>query len=204
VQNPPIFMSVFGKQWESLPTVMHKHYTNRGYTSDRVTVEGTMKVEVSLFAKILSPFMRLTGALAPYTGENVPVTVHFDSEKSSNAFCLNRIFHYPNSPPYHFRSRMIPVGGNEIIEYMPAGIGWHAAYTFDGQNIVMKHLGYKINAFGRAFSLPLELLLGKGYAEEAALSDDSFRMYMNIRHPLFGKVYAYSGEFKITEVTLNE
>lgn len=204
MQNQPIFMSVFGKQWESLPDVMHKHYANRGYSSDRVTVDGIMKVEVSLFAKLISPFMRLTGALAPYAGENVPVTVHFDSEQNSNAFCFNRIFHYPNRPPYHFRSRMIPTGGNEVIEFMPAGIGWHAAYSFDDQKIVMKHLSYKIKAFGRMLSLPLELVLGRGYAEEEALSDDSFRMYMDIRHPLFGKVYAYSGEFKITEVTLNE
>ena len=204
MQNQPIFMSVFGKQWKSLPAVMHKHYANRGYSSDRVTVDGKMKIEVSLFAKVISPFMRLTGALAPYAGENVPVTVHFDSEQNSNAFCFNRIFHYPNKPPYHFRSRMIPAGGNEVIEYMPAGIGWHAAYSFDGQKIVMKHLGYKIKAFGRMLSLPLEMVLGRGYAEEEAMSDDSFRMYMDIRHPLFGKVYAYSGEFKITEVTLHE
>jgi hypothetical protein len=169
-----------------------------------VTVDGIMKVEVSLFANLISPFMRLTGALAPYTADNVPVTVHFDSECDSNAFCFNRIFYYPNQQPYHFRSRMIPTGGNEVIEYMPAGIGWHAAYSFDGQKILMKHLGYKIKAFGRIFSLPLEFVLGRGYAEEEALSDDSFRMYMDIRHPLFGKVYAYSGEFKITEVTLHE
>lgn len=204
MQNQPIFKSVFAKQWESLPAVMHKHYANRGYTSDRVTVDGKVKIEISFFAKLISPFMRLTGALAPYAGNDVPVTVHFDSEKNSNVFCFNRIFNYPNRPPYHFRSRMIPAGGNEVIEYMPVAICWHAAYSFDGQKIVMTHLGYKIKAFGRMFSLPLELILGKGYAEEQAISNDSFRMYMDIRHPLFGKVYAYSGEFKITEVNLHE
>jgi hypothetical protein len=197
-------MSIFGKQWESLPAVMHKHYANRGRTSDRVRVDGFMKIEVSLFAKIISPFMRLTGALAPYAGENVPVTVYLDSEKNSNAFCLNRIFHYPNRPPYLFCSRMFPAGDNAIIEYMPSGIGWHAAYLFDGQQIELKHLGYKIKALGRVFSIPLELFIGKGYAKEEAINDDRFRMYMDIRHPLFGKVYAYSGEFTITEVNLNE
>lgn len=177
---------------------MHKHYANRGYTSDRVTVDGLMKVETSLLARLLAPLMRLTGALAPYAGENVPVTVHFDSEKESDAFCFDRIFHYPNRKPYHFRSRMLPCGDNEIIEFMPLGIGWHAAYSFDGHKILMKHLGYKFKAFGKTFPLPLEFVLGRGYAEEEAISENEFRMYMDIRHPLFGKVYAYSGEFRIT------
>ena len=204
MQNQPIFMSVFGTQWEALPAVMHKHYANRGYSSDRVTVDGLMKIEVSFFVKLLFPFMRLIGALAPYAGENVPVTVHFDSEQNSNTFYFTRIFYYPNRAPYHFCSRMIPIGGNEVVEYMPAGIGWHAAYSFDGEKIRLQHLDYKIKIFGRTFSLPLELVLGKGHAEEEAISDECFRMYMDIRHPLFGKVYGYSGEFKINEVILHE
>lgn len=204
MNNQPIFKSVFGNQWDSLPAVMHKHYANRMYSSDRTTVDGLMKVEALLFTKFLSLLMRLTGALAPYAGEDIPVTVHFDSQQDSNAFCFNRIFHYLNKQPYHFRSRMYPIGGNEIIEYMPTGIGWHAAYSFDGQKVLIKHLGYKVKVFGRTFTLPIEFLLGRGYAEEEATSDNSFRMYMDIRHPLFGKVYSYSGEFKITEVTLHE
>jgi len=202
-QKQPIFQPIFAPQWEKLPAVLQMHYANRPYCSDRVTVEGIMKVEVSLLARLLSPLMRITGALAPYVGDNIPVIVHFESEPDSNAFCLNRIFHFPTRKPYHFHSRMIPAGGNELIEWMSSGIGWHASYAFEGDKVRMRHLGYKIRLFGNIFSLPLEIFLGKGYAEEEAISENSFRMYMDIRHRWFGKVYAYSGEFTISEVKLD-
>ena len=50
----PIFQSIFGEQWSVLPPVMHKHYANRPRSNDVVTVEGLMKVEVSLFVKLLN------------------------------------------------------------------------------------------------------------------------------------------------------
>jgi hypothetical protein len=49
--------------------------------------------------------------------------------------------------------------------------------------------------------LPLVLVLGKGAAEEEVLSDDSFRMWMAVTHPLFGESYRYDGTFRISEVT---
>ncbi len=199
----PIFQSIFGQQWPLLPSVMHKHYANRPYCNDVVTVEGIMKVELSLFARLLSPLLRIAGALVPCAGENIPVTVHFRSEPDSNIYVFDRIFCFPGKAPYHFRSRMQPVGGSEIVEFMRIGIGWQVRYGYDGQKVVMAHRGYVMKLFGKLIRLPLELLLGRGYAEEEALSDKSFRMYMDIRHPLFGKIYSYSGEFALTEMVLD-
>lgn len=200
INHLPIFQSIFGEQWQSLPPVMHKHYANRPYTSDMVIVEGLMKIEISTFAKILTPFFRLAGALVPYEGNNIPVTVHFRSERDSNAYCFERIFHFSNKKPYHFRSKMLPIGGNQVVEFMPIGIGWHASYSWNGSKILIEHCGYKIKLFGKLIHLPLEWLLGKGYAEEEAIDDNNFRMYMDIRHPLFGKIYSYNGEFRIKDM----
>jgi len=201
--STPIFQSIFGEQWSELPPVMHKHYANRPYCNDVVTVEGIMKVEVSPFARLLSPLLRITGALVPYAGDNIPVTVHFRSEPNSDVYCFDRIFHFPDKPPYHFRSRMQPVGDSEVIEFMRIGIGWRARYSYDGRKVVMAHRGYAMKLFGKLVHLPLELLLGSGNAEEEALSDSRFRMYMDIRHPLWGKIYAYSGEFTVTEMAFD-
>ncbi len=87
-----------------------------------------------------------------------------------------------------------------VVELMPIGIGWNASYRYDGHKVLIEHRGYKAKLLGKLVRLPLELLMGRGYAEEEAISDDRFRMYMDIRHPLFGKVYAYSGEFTVKEV----
>lgn len=203
MNQTPIFQSIF-VNWPNLPPVMHKHYANRAFSNDRVTAVGKMKVETSALARLLSPFLWMTGTLAPRAGDNISVTVDYKSEKNSDAFCLDRIFYYPNLQPYHYHSRMIPIGGNEIIEYSRAGVGWHAAYHFQNGKVELQHIGYRLRLFGIEFPLPLALLIGKGYAEEQALGDESFQMKMEIRHPIFGLFYAYSGTFNITEICLND
>jgi hypothetical protein len=200
----PIFKSIFAEEWKNLPPVMHKHYANRPFSHDVVTATGTMKVEIFWLARLFSPFMRIAGVLVPYAGKNIPVTVRFRSEPNTNTYTLDRVFHFSGKAPYHFCSRMLPLEDNTIIELMKTVVGWHASYRYDGKKILLEHRGYKIKLFGKLISLPLEWLLGKGYAEEEALNDDTFRMYMDLRHPLFGKVYAYSGEFSITEMLLDE
>ena len=179
---------------------MHKHYANRPFSNDRVTVEGLMKIEVSAFARLLSPLLRLAGTLVPYGGNNIPVTVHFQSEPNSNVYCFNRIFHFPGKKAYHFKSRMQPVGGNNVIEFMRIGIGWHARYEWNGYRVMITHQGYAIRLLGKLLYLPLEWLLGNGNAWEEAIDDNRFRMNMDIRHPLFGTVYAYSGEFTVINI----
>lgn len=200
MSTPPIFQAIFGDQWNQLPAVMHKHYANRPFSEDVVTVEGIMKVELSPLARMLSPLLRLSGALVPYSAENITTTVHFRSEKDTAAFCFDRIFRFPQKPLYHFRSRMIPVGSNEVVEYMPIGIGWHAAFHYDGKRVLLTHRGYRIKLFGKEMRAPLEWLLGKGEAFEEAMDDNRFLMRMDIRHALFGLVYSYSGVFTVSEV----
>ncbi len=198
----PIFQSVFAGQWPLLPPVMRKHYANRPYSKDVVTVEGIMSVKMSRVLRIFSPLMRIIGMLPPYAGENIPVTVHFFSERDSIVFGFDRIFRFPGKPPYHFRSRMEPVGENRIIEWMRIGIGWRAGYHWDGNKVTMTHEGYVARLFNTRIHLPLEWLFGRGNAWEEPLSEDRFRMHMDLRHPLLGVLYAYSGEFSITEMRL--
>jgi hypothetical protein len=201
--NAPIFQSIFAESWSRLPPVFLKHYANRAFTRDCVTVEGRMFVETSLLIRLLGPFLRLAGALVPQAGSDIPVTVSFRSEPDSQAFCLEREFRFPARHAYHFRSRMVPNGENEVIEWMRVGIGWRASYSFVNGRIVLAHRGYVFNVFGWMMPLPLEALLGVGHASETALDDERFEMAMEIRHKFFGRVYAYGGIFCIREVNLD-
>ena len=193
----PIFQAIFADSWTRLPAVMHKHYANRPYSNDVVTIEGIMDVTLGRLMRIFAPLFRALTLLAPYAGKNVPVTVHFRSEKNSKAFCFDRAFYFPNQPVYYFRSRMLPIGGNEVVEYMRFGIGWHGIYSYADNKVMLQHKRYVWKIFGIHIPIPLTLLLGKGYAQEHAVSDDTFAMSMQIRHRLWGLVYAYSGTFKV-------
>jgi len=156
-----------------------------------------MDVEFGWLVGLLSPFLRIFGALVPHQGHNIPVTVHFRSEPDSAAYCLDRKFNFKNEKPYVFYSKMIQVKGDVIIELMKYGIGWKHRFYFDGEKVILEHRGYVWKIFGIIIPIPLGLLLGKGYAEEKSLSDNRFRMKMNITHPLFGKMYEYRGVFEV-------
>jgi len=195
----PIFQSVFAAQWETLPAVMHKHYANRPFSHDVVMVEGKMDVEFGWLVKLFSPMLRLVGALVPYQGQGIPVEVYFRSEPDSARYCLDRVFHFPNKKPYVFYSKMVQLEGSIIIEFMKYGIGWKHRYYYNGDKVILEHMGYVWKVLGKIIPVPLGVLLGRGYAEEEALDEDRFRMKMNIIHPLFGKMYEYRGEFKVCD-----
>lgn len=201
--RPPIFRDIFGKNWDRLPPVMQKHYANRPFSGDRVVVEGTMAVELSWLTRLLAPLLRLSGALVPIAGRDIPVTVTFRSDAASAAFCLDREFRFPGREAYRFRSVMIPMGGDEVIEWMPIGLGWRAAFSWVDEHVRLDHRGYAMRLFGKVLPVPLEFLLGRGEAREQAIDETTFRMSMAIRHRLFGKVYGYSGTFRIKEIRLD-
>ncbi len=198
--DTPIFQPIFGAPWADMPPVMHRHYANRPYTHDIVRVEGIMEITSSRLMRIFSALLKRTGLLVPYEGTQVPTVVQFRSEPTSRAFHFDREFHFPGRPPYHFRSRMMPAGGDEVTEHMSLGIGWRAAYAYADNKVTLTHKGYVWCLFGLRIPMPFHLLFGKGYAEEEAAGDNGFRMSMEIRHPWFGHIYGYSGMFEVKEV----
>ena len=198
----PIFKSIFGADWDRLPPVMRKHYANRPFTSDRVTVTGALTIRLSWLYQILTPLLRFTKTLVPANGNNAPTVVNFLSEPDSNAFCFNRLVQMPGAQLLFF-SRMVPAGGNEMVEHTGSGIAWHCRFRFDGKRVRLEHLGYVTHRASRRIRLPLEFLLGKGNAWEEAVDEDTFLMRVEIRHALFGLLYTYRGSFTITEMRLD-
>jgi len=199
MSNEPIFKSVFGDDWERLPAVMRKHYANRPYTNDITIVEGTLDVMCAGPIKALAGLFWLMRGIPPYNEKNVPVTVCFESNQNSKFFHFNRVFHFKTRKPYYFKSRMIQVQENEVIEVMPSRLGWRMNYVWEGERIKLKHKGYVLCVFGHFIPFPLTFLLGKGNAEEIAVDDDTFDMIVTIIHPWFGKIYEYKGRFIVKE-----
>jgi len=52
IKEVPIFQSVFGEQWSSLPPVMHRRYSNRSYGDDVVMIAGKMDVEFGWLVRL--------------------------------------------------------------------------------------------------------------------------------------------------------
>jgi hypothetical protein len=158
--------------------------------------------------RLASPLLKTCNMLTPWSGEDVPCTVEFHSEPDSRAFIFARRFDFPGRPPHVFRSKMIPQGPHEVIEYMANGIGWRCGYFYDGQRVLLRHRGYVWRLFGGDMPLSWigEWLLGCGDAFEEATGNDSFRMRMTLSGGLFGRLteYSYEGEFTVTEMACGE
>lgn len=194
----PIFKPIFGETWDGLPPVIKKHYANRPYTNDKVTVKGQLDVSCAKHMQLLAPVFWLLGTVPPINEKSVPVTVHFESRPDTKEFCFNRIFHFKGRKPYEFRSRMVQVKDNEVIEVMRFGISWRMNYLWEDDKVILRHKGYALKAFGHFIPLPITFLLGRGDAEEWSVDDNNFDMRATITHPLLGQIYEYKGQFRIS------
>lgn len=203
----PIFAPVFGLPWTSLPPAIQRHYANRPFTHDRVTVKGQLDIRMGWLMRLIAPLLGALGMLTPCDGEAIPCTVHFLSEPDSKAFVFERRFLFSGRKPYVFRSRLVPKGGARVIEYMACGVGWDCTYGFEDGEVRLRHSGYVWRLFGA--DLPIGWLatplLGRGEAVERATSEDSFAMSMRLSGGLFGAAmaYSYAGSFTVTEMALD-
>lgn len=197
----PTFEPIFGDSWKDLTLVLKKRYSNRSYSKDEVVVDGILDVHVSKWMKFLSPMLRFCGALVPYEGKDIPVTVRFNSHTNSDVIGFNRHFKFTTRKPYFFRSKLKPVGKDGVIEFMKFGLGWKMRYAFEDGKAKLLHNGYIWRIFGIDIPLPFYWILGKGYAYEQAVpgKPNEFDMYFDITHPWFGNVFGYKGRFSVSK-----
>lgn len=197
LKTEPTFKNIFGESWNTLPLVMQRHYSNRPYTKDKTMVKGNLNVISTGLIRLLAPILWKTGSIPPTNAQNVPVTVLFESDEQSKAFTFNRMFYFADRKPYSFRSRMLQVKDNEVVELMKFGIGWKTSFHWEDGCVKLKHRGYVLKLLGHYIPIPLTLIFGAGNAVETPINDSTFDMQVEITHPWWGKVYGYNGRFHL-------
>lgn len=196
-EGSPLFKKVLGDDWQKLSTLMKRRFGNRPYSDDLIIVNGTMTIKRSRWMRLLKPLLKISGALIQQDGENIPVTVKFQSEINSAKYGFNREFKFSQS--IYFKSYMVHIKNNIIVEFMRFNMGWRAKFSVEGDRVLMSHHGYVFLFFNILIPMPIWLLMGKCNVIERQISEDSFSMEMNLRHFLFGKIYEYKGIFKLVE-----
>lgn len=196
-KQDPTFKQVFGDAWHQLPPVMHRHYANRPYSDDVNICHGRLSVRSAPMVRLFWPIMRRFGGVPAVNADNIPVTVEFKSDPSDNSFHFKRTFDLPGEKPFIFHSRMVPQSGNQVTEILPFGLCWRIRYGWRDNKVILGHDGYAVRLFNKIIPLPLSWVIGHIHAEEEAITDTKFKMFVEIRHPLFGKIYEYRGEFEM-------
>jgi len=201
-KSDPIFKQILGNNWDNLGKVIQDHYFLRPYSTDYICVTGEMdEIYHSTFAKLLIPFGLIFGAIVPYNDNSVPIEVHYNSNSNNSQLNWDRVFKLNKHKPFHFKSYMEQQKENEVIEYVRFGVGMRLAVTANEGAIIFHDLGYVWKIFGVKIPLPINLLFGNAYIEERPIDDTHFSMKMIIKHPLFGILFRYSGQFTFIKNT---
>lgn len=195
--DQPIFQTIFGEQWNKLPKILQLRYANKAYCNDVTTVEGKLAIHFSKLMTIFMPLFQIFNILVPYQGDDIPVTVNFRSNENSRDIAFDRTFNFPGKKSCYFRSILHPLTQNDVIEFTYLRLGWKMKYAYENNKVLLLHNGYVLKFFNLLIPIPLTYILGKIYAEEQVIADDTFRMQLTITHPLFGKMFEYGGEFKM-------
>ncbi len=172
-------------------------YANRPNCHDVCTVEGVLTIHTSWWMTILSPFLRLSGALVPYAAKDIKVIVDIKSNPENDKLEFKRTFYYQTRKPYTFVSTWVPQGGSKVIEFMRWGLGWEMKCHFQDNRVHLDHEAFVWKMGRLSIPFPIHLMLGTPYAYEEAVDDQNFSMYFEIIHPWFGNVFGYKGDFSI-------
>ncbi len=188
----PLMQQVLNSQWEQLPASLQRHYQH-GYNTDI----GTLDIEYPGFMQPYLSVMRLFGALINQRGKVIPTTVC--KRMDGHTQYWERTIHFPDGRVVLFKSHWNYAGDNQLIEYINSFIGLKMAVHVKNNNLYYEGRHYVLKLGRILLPIPEWLVLGHTTIEEIALDDDNFAMDFRLRHPLFGQVYRYAGEFRTTK-----
>lgn len=195
-QQLPVMQQALGNSWNDLADVLKKHYGLSPGSNAELTMSGELdEVYHSNIAKIFILSGQIFGALVPYRGRHIPTTVKNWTTVDSKAMYWHRTMLFPDKPPFVFKSRMVYLQDNDIVEYVKYGMGVRMRLSVKDGALVYRGIGFiwklgKIN-----IPIPNWAILGDSEIIEQAISDKEFKMEFTMRHPLFGRTFAYSGKF---------
>ena len=197
----PVIKKALGEDCQCLAEIVKQHYDITPGVESNMTITGTMdEVYHSAIAKLFLLPGRVFGALVPYKGRNIPTEVrNWTTTDNGNAMFWHRTLRFPHKPTAIFTSRMEHVIGNEIIEFVRFGMGIKMQMSVENGALCYTSRGYVWKIAGIKIPIPTWLILGNATIIERATSDDTFYIDFNMVHPLFGRTFAYSGTFQISQ-----
>jgi hypothetical protein len=196
--NKSIFQIVLKENWDNLGDVIKRHYFLKPFSNDHICVSGTMsEIYHSPLAKLFIPFGVLFGAVVPYKGRNIPIDVNYNSSTNNTNLYWDRVFKFSDNHHFHFKSHMEHVQDNEVIEFVRFGVGMRLKVTAEDGAIVFRDNGYIWRLFNIDIPIPVGLIFGSAYVEERPIDNNNFSMKMIMKHPLFGIMFRYNGQFKL-------
>lgn len=191
-----LFRAKLGAEWSRLAAHIQARFDHDPAPGETIRYEGVMtEVRCSPLGKLLAWLAWPTGALMPYEGTNVPVSIEVWTEQGHPDVFKRRVYHLPGRKPFVFRSRMRMEPDGEIIEYVGGGFGMCLQiYAQDG-DLHFRDEGYFFQLGWLRIKLPMFLCPGRTSLCHADCGAEEFDVRIEIKHAWYGAMYVQHGHF---------
>ncbi|HFE47963.1 MAG TPA: DUF4166 domain-containing protein [Chromatiaceae bacterium] len=190
MNRQPLMQRALGADWDRLAPALRKHYQHGDNTDT-----GKLDIAYPRFMQPCLSILRLFGALVDRRGERIPTSVAKRMEGDTQYW--RRSIRFPDGRVVLFKSRWQYAGDSELIEYVNAFLGLRMRVRVKAGGLYYEGRHYVLKLGRMLLPIPEWLVLGHTTIEEKALDDERFRMDFRLRHPWFGQVFRYAGEFRV-------
>jgi len=189
MNNKSLMQIALGDQWQQLPPALQAHYQSNA-NSDI----GQMDIEYPVYMQPYLTLLRLFGVLINRRGKNISTTVEKHMEGDIQYW--KRTIRFSQDKIILFNSYWVHDGNNELIEYVNPFLGLRMSVHIENNELHYEGRNFVVKLGKLLLPIPEWLVLGHTTIVETAISDSKFKMNFKLRHPLFGIIFGYSGEFK--------
>jgi hypothetical protein len=183
-----IMQQALGDDWHQLPPALQAHYASAGTDTGRMDIE---------FPRLMQPYftlLRWLGALIDRRGAQVSTVVRKNTEGGRQFW--RRAITYADGQRIAFDSYWIYAGDDRLIEFVNPVLGLEMAVHVEGGRLHYRGRRFVLRLGPARLPIPEWLALGHTTIVERALSETRFAMDFRVRHPWFGQVFRYAGEFE--------
>ena len=193
MKQQSLMQQALDKQWFQLPKSLQANYENN--EDGKNIAEGNLTVNYPNFMQLPLNALRLMGALLNQKGKNLPTTVERKMQGEHQYW--HRTICFPNGKEIHFKSLFVyKEKTKEFIEYTNRFLGLKMKVHVENKQLFYESCGYVLKLGSFLLPIPESLSLGHASIIETAVNDTIFNMDFRLKHPLFGEIFSYTGQFK--------
>lgn len=187
--------------WRGLAPAIHSRFGVKPLPGQVVEYAGRMSaVRASRLGRAFGHLCRLIGSpIAPYTGDDVPISVFVQRAEDGNGVVWRREYFFPGRGKVVARSVKKVDGADSLLECFNSGFTMRMRVFAEGGSLHFLSTGYFVRLGRWRLPIPSLLAPGQTHVIHADRGNGLFSFTMTVRHPLYGETFFQDGWFHARE-----
>jgi Domain of unknown function (DUF4166) len=187
--------------WRGLAPAIHSRFGVKPLPGQVVEYTGRMSaVRASRLGRVFGHLCRLIGSpIAPYTGDEVPISVFVQRAEDGDGVVWRREYFFPGRGKVVARSVKKVDGADSLLECFNSGFTMRMRVFAEGGSLHFLSTGYFVRLGRRRLPIPSLLAPGQTHVVHADRGNGLFSFTMTVRHPLYGETFFQDGWFHARE-----